>query len=118
MDARTTHLTSVVASNSPRLAMLKLLTQARLRDGKDDTLSEAFGLLAFADLNAVALEAASPAHVFGFDQYDVRYMRSLRDQVLGVGQAAKPLTKAQLRSMRTIMVRDEYTTQLALLTTT
>ena len=74
-----------------------------------------FEMITFADLNAVALEAAFPSVSFGFSQYDARFLRSLRDQTLGVGQAQRPLTKAQLATVRTILQREPYLTQVALM---
>lgn len=117
MDAtRTTRLINIAADAKTRLDTLKPMTKAKLDDKQQpEFIAEAFELLAFADLNAVALEQAHPDLAFGFAQHDARFMRSLRDQTLGVGQAPRPLTKAQLSNVRTIMLRDQYTTQLALL---
>ena len=116
MNATATPLTELVATNKARLDTLKPLTKEKLTEGKPEDIAAAFDLLTTADLNAAALEAAHPDQAFGFGKHDVRFMRSLRDQVLGNEQPAKPLTKAQLRTLRTILMRDSYTTQLALLT--
>jgi hypothetical protein len=87
-----------------------------LTPSKDvETLAAMFEVVTFGDFNAVALEAAFPDVRFGFQQHDARFMRSLRDQTLGNGEAARPLTRAQLATVRTILQREPYLTQVALM---
>jgi hypothetical protein len=119
MSDRLKVLTEAVTTRRPELELRKGLVKSRLesivpaREG--DLLSKMFGMLCDADLNSVGLESAFSGISFGFAQHDSRYLRSLRDQVLGNGVEAKPLTKAQLASVRTILQREAYLTQVALL---
>lgn len=103
----------------PQLETLKEQTKIALSNAvpaRDaDQLTSMFEVLTFADFNAVILEGDGDLR-FGFQQHDARFLRSLRDQVLGNGEEKKPLTRSQLATLRTIMLRDCYLTQLALLT--
>jgi hypothetical protein len=112
-------ITTRVKDAQPHLDTLKSATTKALHEAipaKDgDRINEMFELLTFADFNAVALESENPGLRFGFAQHDARFMRSLRDQILGNGEEKKELTKAQLGTVRTIMLREPYLTQVALL---
>jgi len=119
MTDRLKTMTEQVKDVRPHLDKLREQTRTKLANAvpaRDaDELSAMFELLTFADFNAVALEEATADLRFGFQQHDARFLRSLRDQQLGNGEQAKPLTKSQLATLRTIMMREPYLTQLALM---
>jgi hypothetical protein len=112
-------MTEHVANVKPRLALLKSLVKTRLETAKPakdaDLLTTMFEVVTFGDFNAVALEADHPEFRFGFQQHDARFLSSLRDQTLGNGEDKRPLTKAQLTTVRTILMREPYLTQVALM---
>jgi len=107
-------------AHRPRLDELKLIAKARLEACSPgslqgaEALREAFDLIATAESNATALLEATGL-VWGFGPFDARFLGSLRDQVQGIGLAQRDLTRAQLATVRTMLVADKYTTQLALL---
>lgn len=101
-------------ANQGRLAELKAETKARMLDAKPDEVEAAFDCIVFIDFNAAALEAALPEHKWGFAPHDARFLRSLRDQTLGIDQEKQPLTRAQLKVIKPILRRDPYLTQVAL----
>lgn len=97
------------------LAVSKVTTRTKIEKAKAEEVREVFDAIVQADFNAEALEAATPGIKWGFLPHDIRFLRSLRDQALGVGEQAKPLTKAQVSTLRAILLRDHYITQAALL---
>lgn len=113
-------LTSRARANLPRLDELRAATRERLKQADDEETRTLFAALTQADFHAVALEEntaqTEPPLRWGFQQHDARFLRSLRDQTLGVGEEAKPLTKAQAKTLRPVMMREPYLTQVALLT--
>ncbi len=103
-------------ANQDKLADLKAATKARLAEAKPAEVEAAFESIVFIDFNAAALEEALPLHKWGFTQHDARFLRSLRDQTLGIGQEKQALTRAQLKVIKPILRRDPYLTQVALQT--
>lgn len=116
---RLKQMTEHVTSVKPRLPLLKSLVKTRLETltpAKDaEILTAMFEVVTFADFNAVALEHDHPEVRFGFQQHDARFLRSLRDQTLGNGEDKRPLTRAQLATIRTILQREPYLTQVSLM---
>lgn len=120
MDDKLTTLIEQAKAVQPRLdderAALKLRLEAT--DADEELVRSLFDLLVFADFNAVAMESAMPARTFGFMAHDARFLRSLRDQALGVSPRPRPLSRTQLNTLRVIMLREPYITQATLLATT
>ncbi len=112
-------LDDMLKTGRERIAALPDLrqpTKERIAGLKLEELRPLFELLCATDFHAVKLdEVFTSTNLFGFRQHDARYCRSIRDQILGVGEQAKPLTTNQLKALRVIMMREPYISQLALL---
>jgi len=97
----------------PRTEALRQRINA-LKHAELDQVDEMFSLLILADFHAVELEQQCGI-TFGFDEHDARYLRSLRNQMMGSGCAQRDLTKAQRLSLKVVLLTDHYTKQVALL---
>jgi hypothetical protein len=93
----------------------KLEAKGKLMKATLEEVASYFGLLILADNFAAEFEARTPGLQWGFSPHDTRFLRSLRDQSLGLGETQKPLTKAQLSTLKSIIQREHYYTQLALM---
>lgn len=85
-----------------------------LKHAELDQVDEMFATLILADFHAVELEQQAGT-TFGFDEHDARFLRSLRNQMMGSGCAQRDLTKAQRLSLKVVLLNDHYLKQLALL---
>lgn len=116
-DDRLDALAARATANRSRLDVLREQTKKRIVQMKPgEEVRAVFDLLVYCDLNAVALEGKTEGMIWGFAQHDARFLRSLRDQAIGHGQQGKPLTRSQLNTVRVVMLREPYLTQVAILT--
>lgn len=105
----------VAARNLPSIDQLKAQAEQQLCACPDALVREAFDALVFIDLNADAFAQRIEGVAWGFAPHDARFLRDLRDQTRGVGQAQKDLTRPQVKVLRNILSRDPCLTQVAAL---
>lgn len=104
--------------NRSRLPEALAEVKLRIKNAKGSDLDALFTTLTDAEEHKAALTERDSSQPWGFTHYDARFLCSLRDQMLGIEGDAKPITQAQARVLKPIILREPYTTQLALLTTT
>lgn len=107
-------MTARIEHNRNHLNELKTTTISMIEN--KEKRPELFQRLVAADFHSEQLNLVYP-HDWGFSKYDSRFLRSLRNQILGIieNKPAKPLTVIQIDTLRPIMMREPYTTQLILL---
>ena len=110
----------VAARNLPSIEQLKTQVAQQLcacpaAACPDAVVLQAFDALIFIDLNTDVFAQRIKGVSWGFAPHDARFLHDLRDQMRGVGQAQKDLTRRQLKVLRNILSRDPCLTQLAAL---